>query len=100
MVAAGTGVPLGDPCLRAPSRIRVSNWVRRSVGWRGQRGAHPAPAAHHAIACLSGDDDVAFDGIDLDAALLEPAHAPLERALVGLHLQGHPSVIRLDRKSV
>jgi len=29
MVAAGTGVPLGDPCLRAPSRIRVSNWVRR-----------------------------------------------------------------------
>src|SRR2546427_303525 len=43
----------------------------------------------------SRDDDVALDGIDLHAPALEPRDGALERALVALELERHPSVVGL-----
>src|SRR5262249_34498504 len=43
----------------------------------------------------SRDDDVALDRIDLDALVLEPLHAALERPLIRLELERHPAVIGL-----
>src|SRR5437867_3251409 len=41
------------------------------------------------------NDHVTFDGVDLDAAVLEPLDPALERALVTLELERHPAVVSL-----
>src|SRR5206468_1654713 len=65
------------PGLVCPSETRVSGH-RLGYAYRTGCGVasvgvvnegHTGPGRTPAIACPSGDDDVAFDGIDLDAAL-------------------------------
>src|SRR2546422_8456455 len=90
--------PASLPETRASTR-RVGGTLKPSerAGADGvvdgrRAGLRPTRAAGHAP---SRDDDVALDGIDLHAPVLEPPDAPLERALVALELERDPPVVGL-----
>src|SRR5262249_33497942 len=106
-ISSGGGGKFGMPCARftppswSTTRVisrmtdSVKPWTRVDIGCRviypnvGRRSPAQAPRRP------SRNDDVALDRIDLDALVLEPLHAALERPLVRLELERHPAVIRL-----
>src|SRR4029453_7606238 len=91
----------------------VNPWTRREISrtrirWGAATGppspprseaprpSRDAPRGRFAGAALpSRNDDVALDRVDLNAPVLEPRNAALERALVGFQLERHPAVIGL-----
>src|SRR3989442_840046 len=91
----------GRRASRRPVLLRVVSEARSKrqkarVRTAWSTGGAPASAPRvppgHAP---SRDDDVALDGIDLHAPVLEPPDAPLERALVALELERDPPVVGL-----
>src|SRR5262245_4332535 len=86
-----------SPARRREPWTRSSRWMRGSTSPAARAACQMSrawrPVTRSGLG--SGDDDVAFDGIDLDTTLLEPRDTPLQRLLGRLHLQRHPAVVGL-----